>query len=103
MVELYYLCVDIRNYRAAVHLRGVSLLLNNYSKNLRLLPLSPAPSNNVAFHQVGGLTLKCTENSEELLHYRHNIHLREKSSNVLLFRGLYTIVRVVETILGLAK
>ena len=56
MVELYYLCVDIRNYSTAVHLKGVSPLSDNYSKNARLLPLSPPPSNNVAFHEVGGLT-----------------------------------------------
>ena len=56
MVELYYLCVDNRNYSTAVHLKGVSPLSNKYSKNARLLPLSPPPSNNVAFHQVGGLT-----------------------------------------------
>ena len=69
MVELYYMCVDIRNYSKAVHLNGVSPPFNNYSKNVRLLPLSPSPSNNVAFHQVGGLTLTCTKYSEELLHF----------------------------------
>ena len=69
MLELYYMCVDIRNYSTAVHLNGVSPPFNNYSKNVRLLPLSPSPSNNVAFHQVGGLTLTCTKYSEELLHF----------------------------------
>ena len=70
MVELYYLCVDNRNYRTAVHLKSVSTLFNNYSKNARLLPLSPHPSNNVVFHQVGGFSLTCTKNSEELLHFQ---------------------------------
>ena len=69
MVELYYMTVDIRNDSPAVHLNCVSPAFNNYSKNLRLLPLSPSPSNNVAFHQVGGLTLTCTKYSEELLHF----------------------------------
>ena len=59
------MCVDISNGSAAVNFKGVSPLFNNYSKNLRLLPLSPPPSNNVAFHQVGSLGLTCTKYSEE--------------------------------------
>ena len=69
MVELYYMCVDIRNFSAAVHLNGVLPPFNNYYKNVRLLLLSPSPSNNISFHQVGGLTLTCTKYSEELLHF----------------------------------
>ena len=79
MVELYYLCVDIRNYSTAVHLKGVSPLFNNYSKSLRLLPLTPHPSNNVAFHQVEGLTLTCKKYSEELLHFQTTFIWEERN------------------------
>ena len=42
MVELYYLCVDIRNYSTAVHLKSVAALSNKYSKKCKTP--SPLPS-----------------------------------------------------------
>eukprot|EP00493_Phyllostaurus_siculus_P017057 UN17317 len=43
MVELYYLCVDIRNYSTAVNLKGFSPLFNNYSKKSKTPSPLPFP------------------------------------------------------------
>ena len=85
MVELYYLCVDIRNYRAAVHLRGVSLLLNNYSKKSKTPSPLSCPFKQCCIWLSRRFDFEMHRKQWITATLHHNIHLREKSLNVLPF------------------
>ena len=100
MVELYYLCVDIRNYSTAVHLKSVSALSNKYSKKCKTPSPLPSPFKQCCISRSRRFDLTCTKYSEELRYFQTIFIWEDRIWIYCFWHWFHTIVRIIEKTLG---
>ena len=83
MVELYYLCVDIRNYSTAVNLKGFSPLFNNYSKKSKTPSPLPSPFKQCCISPSRKFGLDMHKIQWGIALLSNNIYLRGESLKIL--------------------